>query len=567
MQKTLLAGVDFGTDSVRVLLCDSPSGEEISSAVSSYPRWKRKLYCDPGESRYRQHALDYLESFTEAFRTALEGAPSGAGDCLAAIAVDTTGSTPCPVDRSGTPLCLLERFRENPHAMFHLWKDHTALREAEEINRVFSGGDIDYTRYQGVYSSEWFWAKILHTMRFCPDIREAAYTWIEHSDWIAGHLLGLSSGERFFRGSCPAGHKALWHSRFGGLPDRRLLESLDSSLALVSDRYARPVTPAGTPLGKISAAWAESLGINRDTVITMGSFDAHAGAVGAGIAERTMVKVMGTSSVDLVIEKPEVLEGKDLREICGQAEDSIVPGYVGMEMGQPAFGDAYSWVRDLVLWPLKHHSFPREILTGEKKDALTTYLEKETIRLMEEEAEKYLPRRELTVDWFNGRRYPSLNESVRSVFTNISLGTELPALYCAVVKGTAFGSRRIFESLMDQGVRIERIIAVGGIAEKSPFILQMMADVLKKPLYLCRDSQVCARGAVIYAGVGSGEFRDIQDAQKRFCRHDDRPYVPDRQRGELFDRQYRDYLKAGELGEALSPQTHCREESQTGQVL
>ena len=551
MKKTILAGVDFGTDSVRVLLCDSGSGEEISSSAVSYPRWNSKLYCDPERSRYRQHALDYMESFTDAFRKALAGAYPGAGKDLSAIAVDTTGSTPCPVDKSGVPLCLREEFNENPHAMFHLWKDHTSVREAAEINRVFRSGKTDFTRYQGVYSSEWFWAKILHTIRCSPEIREAAYTWMEHCDWMAGHLLGLSSAEDFSRGSCPAGHKALWHSCFGGLPDKEILESLDPYLALVSDRYAETTTPAGTALGTICSSWSETLGINPEATIAMGSFDAHAGAVGAGIAAQTMIKVMGTSSVDLVIEEPGVLEGRDLREICGQAEDSIVPGFVGMEMGQPAFGDAYSWVRELALWPLRHQQIPAEILSEKDVKALTAYMEKEAIRLMEESAEKYLPSRELALDWFNGRRYPSLNESVRSVFTNISLGTELSALYCAVVKGTVFGSRRIFESLVSQGVKIERIIAVGGIAEKSPFVMQMMADVLKRPLYLCRDSQVCARGAVIYACVGSGRFRNIPEAQNLLCRQDDNPYFPNAMRGDMYDRQYRDYLKAGDLGESL----------------
>ena len=547
----LLAGIDFGSDSVRVLLCDSQNGREISHGVSCYRRWKEKLFCRPDKSQYRQHALDYTESLCEAFGEALSAAYPDAGHDIAGLAVDTTGSTPCPVDASGTPLCLKDSLKDDPDAMFHLWKDHTAVKEAEEINRLFSSGKTDYTRYQGVYSSEWFWAKILHTVRKNPEIRETAYTWLEHSDWIAGLLLGFDGADRYPRGACPSGHKALWHSEFGGLPDRALLETLDPCLAVVFDRYTENTSPAGTCLGTISSYWAEKLGINGDAKIGMGSFDAHAGGVGAGIERNTMVKVIGTSTVDLVIEKPEVLRGKDLREICGQAEDSIVPGYIGMEMGQPAFGDSYNWVKKLALWPVQMMRFPSDVVSEETLSKMEAHLEKETIRSLEKSAEKMIMNEEMALDWFNGRRYPSLNEYVKSVFTGISLSTDLPAVFCAVVKGTVFGSRRIFESLIENGIEIKKIIAVGGIAEKSPFVMQMLADVLKVPLYICRDSQVCAKGAAIYGGVAAGLFETIPEAQKKFCRIDETPYLPNKDKEAFYDRQYRTYLEAGLLSDKL----------------
>lgn len=551
MYNKILVGIDFGTDSVRTLFCDAQSGEEISCGISEYTRWKSKLFCKPLINQYRQHARDYIEGLISSFNKAMEGAYPEAGGDIIGIAVDTTGSTPCPVDITGTPLCLLSKFEENPNAMFHLWKDHTAVEEAKEINTVFSSGKTDYTKYQGVYSSEWFWAKILHTIRKAPDLREQAYSWMEHSDWIVGLLAGCVSADNFLRGSCSSGHKALWNSEFGGLPSRDVLISLDPYLGLIYDRYPMHTVPAGTNTGLISSYWADKLHINPEARIGMGSFDAHAGGVGAGIAKKTMVKVLGTSTVDLVIEDPEVLQGKNLREICGQAEDSIVPGFMGLEMGQPSFGDSYLWVRDISLWSLKNMHVPSEILSGRDQEILQNFLEQNLIKDLEKQAEKHIYDSELAVDWFNGRRYPSLNEDVKSVFAQVSLSTDLPALFCAVVKGTVFGSKRIFESLINNGIEIEKVISVGGIAEKSPFIMQMLADVMKVPIYICRDKQVCAKGSVIYAGVAAGLFTSIPEAQAEYCQFDDSPYLPDETRSNFYDRQYQEYLEMGELGESL----------------
>ena len=338
MSEKILAGIDFGTDSVRVVLCDAVDGKEISYGwCTEYTRWKNKEYCNFNENQYRQHAFDYLEGMATAFNNAMMNLPSDTGEKIVALSVDTTGSTPCPVDRYGTPLCLIEDFLDNPDAMFHLWKDHTAAKEAVEINEKFMNGSVDYTKYQGTYSSEWFWAKILHTIRKSPEIREAAYTWIEHSDWILGEITGIKNVHDFPRGSCAAGHKALWNSEFEGLPSKDLLSSIDPYLGLIRDRYPSKTVPAGSPIGTISSPWAKKLGISSSVMVVMGSLDAHAGAVGAGIEKHTMVKVIGTSTVDLVIEDVDVLRDKELRQVCGQAEDSIIPGYIGVEMGQPCF--------------------------------------------------------------------------------------------------------------------------------------------------------------------------------------------------------------------------------------
>ncbi|HCS73427.1 MAG TPA: ribulokinase, partial [Clostridiales bacterium] len=249
MDCKLVVGVDYGSDSVRVLLTNAMTGEAISNGVCAYPRWADKRYCEPAIVQYRQHAQDYIEGVEVAMQAALFHAGEEAGQNIIGMAIDTTGSTPCPVNREGTPLCLLEEFKDNPNAMFHLWKDHTAVREAKEINDVFSSAEIDYTKYQGIYSSEWFWAKILHTIREDDDIRKAAWTWTEHCDWIAGLLVGNANPDTIAHCSCAAGHKALWHSEFEGLPSKECLGKLDSYLCDVAERYKMSPVPAGTCIG------------------------------------------------------------------------------------------------------------------------------------------------------------------------------------------------------------------------------------------------------------------------------------------------------------------------------
>ena len=434
MVRKLVAGVDYGSDSVRVLLADAVTGEAVADGVCAYPRWAEKRYCDPAAVQYRQHALDYIEGLEAAMKTALDRAGEGAGQDIIGIAVDTTGSTPGPVDREGTPLCLLEEFKDNPNAMFHLWKDHTAVEEAKEINEVFSAGDIDYTKYQGIYSSEWFWAKILHTTRVDERIREAAWTWTEHCDWIAGLLVGNVNPDTIAHCSCAAGHKALWHSEFGGLPSEERLGRLDPYLCDVAERYKMSPVPAGTCIGTISKEWAGRLGVNPEAKIGAGSFDAHAGGVGAGVGLHTLVQVVGTSTVEMLVDKPEVLRGKNLKEYCGQAEDSIVPGYVGLEMSQPAFGDVYAWFKELLLWPMRQMEIPEEILGREQRQKLTDYLAGQILPSLEKEAKNCIEEDLTALDWFNGRRYPKLNESVRAAINRLSLGTRAPSIYCALCK-------------------------------------------------------------------------------------------------------------------------------------
>ncbi|GIP34458.1 ribulokinase [Paenibacillus sp. J2TS4] len=543
----IVAGVDFGSDSVRVIMVEGATGRTLSEASCAYPRWSQRLYCNDEISQYRQHPLDYIEAFTAAFKSALSGAGEHAGQHLCGIGMDTTGSTPCPIDEAGVPLALKAEFADNPNAMFHLWKDHTAIAEAEEINAVFStASSVDYTKYQGTYSSEWFWAKILHTIRKDEKVKQAAYTWMEHCDWFVGLLTGQTDPQTMYRSSCAAGHKALWHSAFNGLPAEECLQQLDPYLVLVKQRYGAGPQHADSAAGKISKTWAAQLGVNEDVIISGSSFDAHAGAVGAGIQPHTLVKVAGTSTVDMMIEQPERLENKEMKHICGMAEHSIIPGYVGIEAGQAAFGDIFAWFKSVLMWPVEQMLQQSEVLSEEQKKLLQEQCSGQLLSRLEAAA-KEIPlhaANQLTaLDWFNGRRYPVLNENVKGTIAGLHLGSTAPAIYQALIMSAVFGAKRIFDSFIENGLRIDRIIVIGGIAKKSPYIMQMMSDVLGRPIMISKEDQVCAKGAAIYAAVAAGLFTSIQEAQRIYCEPYEADYYPDPNKQQDYAMRYEQYIQ------------------------
>ena len=540
--KQYAAGVDFGSDSVRCVLTDAADGRTIGEGVALYPRWAKKMYCEPERHLFRQHPLDYIEAFTAAFRDMLHSAADQGKSTeeiaseTAAIGFDCTGSTPAPVDRNGTPLALLPEFAENPNAMFHLWKDHTAVEEAKKINRVLSDGPVDYTKFQGIYQSEWFWAKVLHTTRLDPAVRSAAYTWVEHCDWMPALLTGRTNPDTMYHCTCAAGHKLLWNSEFGGLPDRETLARLDPYLALVHDRY-----PAGGPqvstsvVGTISREWAEKLGLPEDVLIAGSSLDAHAGGIGAGLGLHTLVKVVGTSAVDMTVEEREKMAGADVKTVLGLAEDSIIPGYLGVEAGMAAFGDVYAWLRETLIWPV------REIL---KDEAAVQKLEDTLLREMEARIDDAkLDDRLIAIDWFNGRRYPVLNERARGALVGLTLGTGVPELYRALILSTLFGSRRMFEGFLHSGITVDRIIVVGGIAKKSPYIMQLMSDLLNRPIMVAKETQMCAKGSAMFAACAAGFYPDLPSAQKVYCEPYHENYVPNPVNAARYEPLYRRYLE------------------------
>lgn len=544
---TIVAGVDFGSDSVRVIMVEGVTGITISEASCAYSRWSKRLYCNDEISQYRQHPLDYIEAFTTAFKSALNDAGEHADQYLLSIGIDTTGSTPCPIDEAGVPLALKAEFADNPNAMFHLWKDHVAIAEAEEINEIFSmATSVDYTQYQGTYSSEWFWAKILHTIRKDEKVKQAAYTWIEHCDWFANLLTGQPDPLTMYRSSCAAGHKALWHSAFNGLPAEECLQRLDPYLVLVKKRYGAGPQHADSAIGTISKAWAAQLGINEQVIISGSSFDAHAGAVGAGIKPHTLVKVVGTSTVDMMIEQPKRLENKAMKHICGLAEHSIIPGYVGIEAGQAAFGDIFAWFKSLLMWPVEQMLQQTEFLSENQKKLLQEQCSQQLLYQLEAAA-KEIPllasNQMIALDWFNGRRYPVLDEKVKGTIAGLHLGSTAPSIYQALIMSAIFGAKRIFDSFIESGLQINRIIVIGGIAKKSPYIMQMMSDVLDRPIMISKQDQVCAKGAAIYAAVATGLFSSIEEAQQVYCEQYEADYYPDPHKQQDYTIKYRQYIK------------------------
>lgn len=544
MEKKYVIGTDFGTDSVRALIADALTGDEIAVAVVEYPRWKQGKYCEPGIRQYRQHPLDYIEAFTEAVRRACDAAGAEKVMQIAAISVDTTGSTPCPADENGMPLALLPDFAEDPDAMFHLWKDHTAVKEAEEITRAFYTAEEDYTRFMGPYSSEWFWAKILHTVRKSDRIRKNAAVWVEHCDWMVNLLSGNTAPEVMYRCSCAAGHKAYWHSAWDGLPAKGVLAKLDPYLGQVHDSFLTPPESCARIVGTITHDWAQKLGLPTDVIVAGCSFDAHAGAVGAGVCPGTMVINIGTSAVNMLTERADNLRGAAFGYLAGQAEDSILPGYVGMETSQAAFGDTYAWLKKLLLWPVQTLLQNSDALNAEQKDALLREAEDNMLAMLQQEAQKLPVDGDLTaLDWFNGRRYPHNNDAASGVISGLTLGTTAPQLYQALVEATAFGQKRIVSELLSYGVNIETIIAVGGIAQKSDYVMQVLCDVLEFPITVSPVQQACALGAAMYAAVAAGFYADVESAQRAMCRKGVRTYLPQAKNAPVYREKYRNYCE------------------------
>lgn len=535
-------GFDYGTDSVRAIIVNAADGKEIASRVVHYPRWKEGKYCDPGSNRFRQHPLDYMEGLEGAVKGALESAPAGTARTIQGIAIDTTGSTPVAVDREGTPLALKDEFAENPNAMFVLWKDHTAVKEAEEINKLAkTWGGEDFTRFEGgVYSSEWFWAKILHVLRVDEKVRAAAFSWVEHCDWLPALLTGNTNPLTLKRSRCAAGHKAMWHESFGGLPSDEFLAKLDPLLKGLREKLFTDTFTSDVPAGTLSGEWASRLGLPAGIPVAVGAFDAHMGAVGGEIVPGSLVKVMGTSTCDMLIAPLAEMSDTLVRGICGQVDGSIVPGMLGMEAGQSAFGDVYAWFKTLLSWPLR-------LLAAKGKADLSAELEDAIIPALTEEAAK-IPAGEsgvVALDWLNGRRTPDANQNLKGAVTGLTLGTDAPRLFRALVEATAFGSRRIAERFENEGAPIKDVIAIGGVAKKSPFVMQVVADVMNRTIKVAESDQTVALGAAMFAAVAAGIYRDVAAAQKALGSGIAIEYRPIPGNAAVYDSLYREYLALG----------------------
>lgn len=542
MKTTYTIGVDYGTDSVRALVVNTQTGENVGTAVHYYKRWKQGLYCNPSTSQFRQHPFDYLEGLESAITGALEGVSAETKENIVGISIDTTGSTPVAVDENGTPLAMLPEFAENPNSMFILWKDHTANAEAEEINHLAHSWSVDFTKYVGgIYSSEWYWAKILRTLRVDKSIREKAFSWVEHCDWISAVLTGDTNPLTMKRSRCAAGHKAMWHEEFEGLPSEDFFTKLDPLLAGLRDRLFRNTYTSDESMGKISIEWATKLGLSKNVTIGVGAFDCHMGAVGAEIEPYDFVRVMGTSTCDMLIAPTEEIGHLLIKGICGQVDGSIIPNMLGMEAGQSAYGDYYAWFQSVITEPV------RELL-GEKA---AEELSQKLIPYLSEKA-SLLPISEndpVATDWINGRRTPDANHELKAAFMGLNLGTDAIKIFKMIVEATAFGSKAIVDRFIDEGVPIKQVIAIGGVAKKSPFVMQTLSDVLNMPIKVVSSDQACALGAAMNASVAAGVYSNLQDAQKVMGSGFDARYEPCAGNVEVYQKLYGKYQNLGKYTE------------------
>ena len=549
MGKKYVIGIDYGTDSVRSVVVDTTDGKIVGTSVFDYPRWKKGLYCDASINQFRQHPLDYIEGLEQTVKGALAGLDAEVVNNIVGITVDTTGSTPVAVDKEGTPLSMKQAFENNPDAMFVLWKDHTAVKEAAEINNLArTWGGTDYTKFEGgIYSSEWFWAKILHLLRHSSEVRKNAWSWVEHCDWIPGLLTGKTDPLQLKRSRCAAGHKAMWHEYFNGLPDEKFLSMLDPVLTGLRERLFSKTYTCDTEVGNLSSEWAMRLGLSTGVKVGAGTFDAHAGGLGGEIKPYHLVKVMGTSTCDMLVAPMKAVGNKLVYGICGQVDGSIIPGMLGLEAGQSAFGDIYAWFGKLLMWPILNiiSDFDWLDVSSKKKiqeetvDKLIAELSRQAESLSVEETSI------IALDWMNGRRTPDANQALKGAITGLSLGSDAPRIFKALVEATAFGSKMINERFISEGIRIDGVIAIGGVAKKNPFVMQIVADVLNMPIKVAVSDQTCALGSAMAASVVAGVYKDIPSAQKAMGNGFEKEYQPDPLRAKKYETLFRKYKELG----------------------
>ncbi|HEX4262790.1 MAG TPA: ribulokinase [Verrucomicrobiae bacterium] len=491
-------GLDYGTNSVRAMIVDVANGAEIASAVWEYAHGTHGVILSRDPNLARQHPADYVKGAEITLRNALASAKRSVrgfkAEQVIGIGVDTTGSTPLPVDAAGQPLALNKKFANNPAAMAWLWKDHTSVAEAGEITQLAKKHRPQFlAKCGGTYSSEWFWSKILHCLNTAPDVFKAAHSWIELADYVPAMLTGTEHPSRFIAGVCAAGHKAMWNRAWGGYPDADFLANIDPRLGALRKRLTPRFASVDKAGGGLTEEWAKRTGLCAGIPVATGAIDAHLGAVGSGIAPGVLVKIIGTSTCDIAV-SVNTKKIADVPGLCGIADGSVLPGHFGLEAGQAAVGDIFNW-------------FVNYIQPGGNAgthEALTA------------EAAKLKPGESglLALDWNHGNRTVLADQRLTGLLVGQTLYTTPAEIYRALIEATAFGALTIINRFEEYGVKINQVINCGGIADKNPVVMQIYADVTGRPMKVSRSAQTCALGSAVAAAVVAGAHRNFIAAQK-----------------------------------------------------
>lgn len=536
MKTSYTIGLDYGTNSVRALIVDVANGREIASSVWEYAHGTNGVILARDPNLARQHPADYVKGAEVTMRQALAAAKKNVrgftSEQVIGIGVDTTGSTPLPVDAEGQPLAFRKNFANNPAAMAWLWKDHTSVAEAAQITELAQKMRPQFlAKCGGTYSSEWFWSKILHCLNTAPEVFKAAHSWIELADFVPAFLTSNEHPDKFVAGVCAAGHKAMWNAKWEGYPDREFLSTLNPLLGELRERLTSRFEDVSKAVGGLTQAWAKRTGLRAGIPVAVGAFDAHLGAVGSSVAPGALVKIIGTSTCDIAV-SPKTKALADVPGLCGIVDGSVLPGYFGLEAGQSAVGDIFNWFVNY--------------LKPNGKAGTHESLTAEAAKLKPGESGL------LALDWNNGNRTVLVDQRLTGLLVGHTLYTTPAEIYRALVEATAFGALTIINRFEEYGVKISQVINCGGIAEKNPVVMQIYADVTGRPMTISRSAQTCALGSAIAAAVVAGAHKNFSAAQKAMTGLKPRVYKPNPKAHAVYRELYAIYK---ELHDAFGTNT------------
>lgn len=527
---TYTVGVDFGTQSGRAVLVEVGTGREVATAVKVYPHGVIDDVLPDGVTQLEedwalQHPADYLEVLQTTIPELLQQSGVSKDDVIG-IGIDFTSCTMLPVDADGTPLCMTEAFRHNPHSYVKLWKHHAAQDEANRLNAIAEErGEAFLKRYGGKISSEWLIPKIWQILNEAPDVYEASAHMLEAGDWVVSQITGVIK-----RNSCATGYKAIWHKR-EGYPSREFFKALDPRLEhVVEEKLSETIYPIGTKAGEITEEAAKLTGLNPGTAVAVANVDAHVSVPAVGITEPgKLLMIMGTSTCHVLLGEDE----KVVPGMCGVVEDGVIPGYFGYEAGQACVGDHFEWL-------IKNAVPERYMQEAEAKGiGIHQLLTEKASRLSAGESGL------LALDWWNGNRSTLVDADLTGLLIGATLWTRPEDIYRALMEATAYGTRMIVETFREAGVPVNEVYACGGIAEKNPLMMQIYADVLNMEIKISASPQAPALGAAMFGAVAAGKERggydSITEAAQDMAKLKDEVFRPQPEHVPVYDQLYREY--------------------------